>query len=276
MDLKKCGALIAQRRRELGLTQKDLANRLQITDKAISRWETGKGFPESSLLQPLAESLGLSITEIVNGERTMPETAAKQADDALLTALAYTKRMKDPVLGVILLTVGALFALAPMYVVGVPTILLWGISALCLVWGVMQYWGNWPSRKVARWIAVGLMTLALILQTVRGSSVLCFAGPDYRYVKYYSCFHFGMLLGYAMFPPVISAVMNVINVIMGLFMVIGKKEGLRDKLFVSTIISACFMALPLFLFGQDYLTLLGFLIVLLMMFSAIFQSRANS
>ena len=54
MNTEKTGLLIAKLRKEKGMTQKDLANTLHVSDKAISRWETGQGFPEVSLLSSLA------------------------------------------------------------------------------------------------------------------------------------------------------------------------------------------------------------------------------
>lgn len=57
MDAKKTNRLISELRTEKGLTQKELASKLQVTDKAISRWETGKGYPEATIMQALSESM---------------------------------------------------------------------------------------------------------------------------------------------------------------------------------------------------------------------------
>lgn len=69
MDNLKFGAFIAQLRKELGFTQKELADKLNVTDKAVSKWETGKGFPDVKLLEPLAQILGVSLVELIRGER---------------------------------------------------------------------------------------------------------------------------------------------------------------------------------------------------------------
>lgn len=68
MDSKKTGELIAARRNALGLTQKQVAQQLHISDRTVSRWERGVGFPDLSLLEPLAEVLGLSVLELLHGE----------------------------------------------------------------------------------------------------------------------------------------------------------------------------------------------------------------
>ncbi len=72
MDYHKTGRVIADRRQELGLTQKQLAEQLSISDRTVSRWERGVGFPDVSLLEPLADALGLSLGELVRGERLPP------------------------------------------------------------------------------------------------------------------------------------------------------------------------------------------------------------
>ena len=56
MDAKATGTLIAARRKEKGLSQAELAERLHVTDKAVSRWETGRGMPAIDSLEPLAEA----------------------------------------------------------------------------------------------------------------------------------------------------------------------------------------------------------------------------
>lgn len=85
MDAKKTGALIAERRKALGLTQKELAGRLLISDKAVSKWETGAGYPEVTMLPLLAETLGITVDELLAGEvradAPAPEQAAPQPSD---------------------------------------------------------------------------------------------------------------------------------------------------------------------------------------------------
>lgn len=67
MNHEKTGALIAKRRTELGLTQKALAEQLNISDRAVSKWERGMGFPDISLIEPLADALGLTVLELLHG-----------------------------------------------------------------------------------------------------------------------------------------------------------------------------------------------------------------
>lgn len=74
MDVQKLGAFIQNRRKDLGMTQGELGAKLNVTDKAISRWERGVGFPDVKLLEPLADALQISIQELIQCEKTKEET----------------------------------------------------------------------------------------------------------------------------------------------------------------------------------------------------------
>ncbi len=68
MDRYVTGAMIRSIRENRGMTQEELAGKLFISSKAVSRWETGHGFPDISLLEPLADALGVSVIELLSGE----------------------------------------------------------------------------------------------------------------------------------------------------------------------------------------------------------------
>ena len=70
MDITKTGNLIKELRTEKNLTQKELAEKLNVSTAAVSKWENGKGFPDISIIENLSAELGISITELVKGERT--------------------------------------------------------------------------------------------------------------------------------------------------------------------------------------------------------------
>ena len=78
IDKARFGAIIAAARKERGMTQKDLAQKLFISDKAVSKWETGVSLPDTSLLIPLSETLGIPVAELLTGQKDPePETAVK-------------------------------------------------------------------------------------------------------------------------------------------------------------------------------------------------------
>ena len=80
MNSQKCGVFIADLRKEKNLTQKDLANELKVSDKAISRWETGKGFPDVDSLQSLSKFFGITINELLAGEKAETKTIEEIAE----------------------------------------------------------------------------------------------------------------------------------------------------------------------------------------------------
>lgn len=87
MDKEKTGQLITELRKEKGLTQKQLAEALNVTDKAVSKWERGLSFPDISMLEPISELLGVSIMEILAGERQSgEETISREEAKDLINA----------------------------------------------------------------------------------------------------------------------------------------------------------------------------------------------
>lgn len=90
MDAKTLGDFIAGRRRELGLTQAQLAARLHLTDKAVSRWERGVGLPDLATLEPLAAALEVSLAELMTARR-QPQPLP-EAEEAAAGALALARQ----------------------------------------------------------------------------------------------------------------------------------------------------------------------------------------
>lgn len=68
MDAKVFGKFIMERRKQLGMTQAELAEKINVTDKAVSRWERGLGFPDINTLEPLADALGIEVVELMRSE----------------------------------------------------------------------------------------------------------------------------------------------------------------------------------------------------------------
>ena len=86
MDAQKFGTFIAKCRKEKSMTQSELAAKIMVTDKAVSRWERGKGFPDINLLLPLAEALEVSVLELMHSERQKEKVQLFQ-DDTIIVHL---------------------------------------------------------------------------------------------------------------------------------------------------------------------------------------------
>lgn len=96
MDYEKIGSFIAAKRKEKGMTQKDLAELLGVTDRAVSKWERAKSFPDVQILKPLCEALGVSLGELFDGEeKPRLHLTKEEADQTALAGItAYTKQQK--------------------------------------------------------------------------------------------------------------------------------------------------------------------------------------
>lgn len=87
MDMTKMGAFLQTLRKEQNLTQEQLGEKLHVSGKTVSRWETGAYMPPVDMLLALSELYGLSINELVAGERLSPEALPQAAEENLTTAL---------------------------------------------------------------------------------------------------------------------------------------------------------------------------------------------
>lgn len=91
MDQIKIGQFISQMRKDKGLTQRQLADELLISDRTVSKWETGKGMPDVSLMMPLCEILGISVNELLSGEKLSDEEYRQKAEENIVNILGEKK-----------------------------------------------------------------------------------------------------------------------------------------------------------------------------------------
>ncbi|MDE6903698.1 MAG: helix-turn-helix domain-containing protein [Lachnospiraceae bacterium] len=144
----KIGQFIAESRRELGMTQREVAEQIGVTDKTISKWETGNRLPDASLLMDLCRVLKVDVNELLKGERFCPENYGKNAADNLVDLVGEINGIKQEkkgryigtFLGVasLVLGIGAVLLLSPGAVrlwdyVDISVIAVF-LGILCLVW----------------------------------------------------------------------------------------------------------------------------------------------
>ena len=87
MDQVKIGKFISDERKAKGYTQKQLSELLGISDKTISKWERGNGFPEASLLLPLCNELEITVNELLTGERISQQNYKKKAEENMVNMI---------------------------------------------------------------------------------------------------------------------------------------------------------------------------------------------
>lgn len=107
MDTKKIGRFIAFNRKQKGLTQSQLGESLGVTNKTVSRWENGNYMPDLSLLEPLSRELGITVNELLAGEKLEEEKVAENAEKNLIGTIDYsTRKIRNTRRGVSLLVMG--------------------------------------------------------------------------------------------------------------------------------------------------------------------------
>lgn len=84
MDQAKIGKFIADCRKEQGLTQAQLAEKIGVSDRAVSKWETGRSMPDSSIMLEVCDAIGINVNELLNGERIVMDEYKEKAEAQLL------------------------------------------------------------------------------------------------------------------------------------------------------------------------------------------------
>ena len=96
MDQIKIGKFIATLRKEKELTQSQLGNLIGVTDRAVSKWENGRGLPDLSLIKPLCEALDISVNDLLNGEIVQNEELIVKTEENIIETLEYSaKKVKN-------------------------------------------------------------------------------------------------------------------------------------------------------------------------------------
>ena len=117
MDLIKIGKFIAEKRKAKNLTQLQLAERLYVTDRAVSKWECGRSLPDSSIMLELCKALDISVNELLTGEEIKMETYNKQAEENLIQMIREKEESDKRLLNleIVLGITGTLFLLAMLF-----------------------------------------------------------------------------------------------------------------------------------------------------------------
>ena len=92
MDQVKIGKFIAERRKAVGLTQAQLSEKLNITDRAVSKWENGRSMPDSSIMLELCEILKITVNDLLSGEKVTMENYNEKLENNLLESVKEKER----------------------------------------------------------------------------------------------------------------------------------------------------------------------------------------
>ena len=286
MDAKKTGSYICLLRKQRGLTQAELAERIGVTDKAVSRWERGKGFPDITLLPPLAQVLGTSVTELLAGEPMSVEERAERSDSAVLEALRYAGSMGRKTAAVLLAVAGCFLLLTPLFVAGRTWGLrLAGLGLLALA-GAARYVklpGLDPGRLLSPGAARAGTLLCLLtafgLELTPWGAVLNFARPaeDGTIGTFRETFSYFSLtpFGYANFFPLMTGTLTAVLLLLALAQLLRPRPGRGNALFILDVLATALSVMPWVVFGADYLSGVGVGITACLVLAAACLALAN-
>ena len=143
MDQIKIGKFIADERKTKKYTQRELADKLGISDKTISKWERGNGFPEVSLLLPLCNELNITVNELLSGERLQEVDYKKKAEENMVNLVKEAQENKKKIVMSALVATLVIIAAVPLFVIaGAFEMQVWtraliiGIGIVILVLGI--------------------------------------------------------------------------------------------------------------------------------------------
>ena len=124
MNIERTGRFIAELRRDKQFTQAQLADAIHVSDKAVSRWETGRGFPDIDNLEALSECLDVSIAELIKGERINKPVSGDELNDiasdglsltrSLIAKRKITSTLRGFVLGLIIIIIAVIHMMSPV------------------------------------------------------------------------------------------------------------------------------------------------------------------
>lgn len=163
MEVKEFGQFIAEVRKSNNITQIELARKLNVTDKAVSRWERGLGFPDINTLEPLADALGVSIVELMQTKKNanVELISTEKVEEILLDTIhlseAHSKAVK--VTGTVVMVIFAVFA-------------VWLLGMLVTDWNTLNLIVPSILAGLIAWaVPIWMMTLSRNLQITVASII---------------------------------------------------------------------------------------------------------
>ena len=263
MDLEKISKIIRTKRKEKGLTQEELANRINVTEKAISRWETSRGTPDISLLIPLSEELGITVSELLKGK------IDKKEDENILEIVNYIdnnkKKKNNRILTIATIIYGVLLLLYLWYLrvdynlcdnnkityLGEIIYNVFSISAVFFTnrFIANHYYDTLEDRKRMNKISY-IMIFVLYLITLFNMTVFARNLHDYTY----NFVPFKTIFKYFEKPDLYNIVINVI----GNIIIMMPVQFLFIKIFNLKSIKKCLLFDLVFVYLIEFLQLITF------------------
>ena len=190
MNQEKIGKFIAECRKDKKLTQQELAEKLGVTDKSIGNWENGRNMPDLSLFKPLCDELGITINELLSGEKIESEVYQEKFEENIINTIDYsTKKIKitKDKLAIVVFSVGLLLAFMAMSVF--PSESSWGsiysiLGAIVSLVGLIKLLRNLSIVKrfiIGTIYFIGFISLLIVVDFIGVITVK--QVPRFCYIK---------------------------------------------------------------------------------------------
>ena len=181
MDQEKIGVFIQTLRKEKGLTQKELAEQVGVSDKTISKWENGNGIPDTMSLPLLCESLEVRVSELLAGETLPLEVYSEKTEETIVNLLKEGEHMRKGrwvhlVLGIIALALGFSMIFMDSFMGGMSAGWFYDpvtiISMLLICVAGVFLTGAWKKRAVISTLRKIVLPAGAIISIVNTMNVL--------------------------------------------------------------------------------------------------------
>lgn len=193
MDTKKIGKYIAENRKNKNMTQEQLAEKLGVTSKTISRWENGNYMPDISMLKPLSEELGITLNDLLSGEKIEKEKYQEKLEENIINTIDYSNKKiieKNNFTGFLLVIFGIFCTITAMSIF--PSDSSWG-GFYAIFGGIISLLGVAKlTNKIGFWKRL-LVCFAYFIIFIISLLVIDYIGvinihqaPRFSYLKTYS------------------------------------------------------------------------------------------
>ena len=192
MDIEKIGKYIAENRKKKNMTQEQLAEKLGVTSKTISRWENGNYMPDISLLKPISEELGISLNDLLSGEKVEKEQYQEKLEENIINTIDYSNKKvneKNNSIGLLIVIFGVLCTITAMSIF--PSDSSWGgfysvfggiisLIGICKLTHKIKYWKR--LLICSAYLIVFMITLVIIDYV---GVINIHQAPRFSYLKIY-------------------------------------------------------------------------------------------
>lgn len=193
MNTKKIGKYIAENRKKRNITQEQLAEKLGVTSKTISRWENGNYMPDISMLKPLSEELGVTLNDLLSGEIVKKDKYQEKLEENIINTIDYSNKNlieKNKFTGILLIIFGVICTIIAMSIF--PSDSSWGgfysvFGVIISLLGIIKLTNKidfWKRLLICIVYLIIFITSLLVIDYI--SVINIHQAPRFSYLKTYS------------------------------------------------------------------------------------------